>query len=178
MRLRRSRQRLVERNLGLARSYAARAARGRPWDLGEEIFAAAYLGLCLAAAAFRPDRRVPFSAYATLRMRGEIAELLRKQAPLGFRQRHRRTGAPDLISLEDMDEAADPNASAIAECIQADLLDWWFARLSPLQVRLVQGLYSEGRSIRTVRQWAGCSYRRARELHRHALELLRTEAAA
>lgn len=178
MRMTRSRQRLVERNLGLARSFAARAARGRSWAVGEEIFAAAYLGLCLAAARFRPERGVPFSAYATLRMRGEVGDLLRKQIPLGFRQGYRRARAPELISLSDLEDPADLNSSVTSVCIWADLLEWWFARLSPLQVRLIEGLYGSGQSIRNASQWAGCSYRRARELHRRAIALLRAQWTA
>ena len=64
-----------EDHLGLARSCAARyAGRGIEYD---ELYSAACLGLCKAAAGFDPSRGLCFSTYAVPVILGEIRQLFR-----------------------------------------------------------------------------------------------------
>lgn len=72
------RTRLVEEHLWLAEQIARRMARRFPsYVERSELHAAALLGLTESAQRFDPALGVPFPAYASVRMRGEILEVAR-----------------------------------------------------------------------------------------------------
>lgn len=55
---------LVDDHLPVARRIAARLKRQYPWVDAEDLYGYASLGLTLAAHAYQPDHRVPFSRFA------------------------------------------------------------------------------------------------------------------
>jgi|SRR5579864_4589957 len=177
MRLTDTQREQVELHLGLARSCAARAAHGRRWVAGEDLFGAAFLGLCLAAAHFNPALGVPFSAYAILRIKGEVGAALRSQRPLGFRESARLSCAPNIVALTHTHAASDPASRPEADLEWADLFEWWFKQLTPDQALVIQGIYWDGLPIRASKHWAGMPYWYARKLHAEAIERLRREVA-
>jgi RNA polymerase sigma factor (sigma-70 family) len=178
MRLNAAQQEQVRAHLGLARAYAARAARGCRRSAGEDLFAAAALGLCLAAADFNPTLGVPFAAYAVLRIKGELGTAVRRQLPLGFRYSSRRSSSPSFVPLTDAHDPVAPSPRPADDVEWTDLIAWWFARLTPDQALVVLGIYWNGLPIRASKQWSGIPYSYARKLHSEALARLRSELAA
>jgi sigma-70-like protein len=175
VRLNRSQQEQVRTNLGLARTLACRAARAHQGVAGEDLFGAASLGLCRAAADFDPARGVPFSAYATLRIKGELAEVVRRRFPFGFRLEKLREFAPAFTPLERGNSVQAPGPAPGDDLEWDDLMDWWFAHLTADQARVIRGVFWEGRAIRSSQHWAGIPYWYARALQTQSLDLLRSQ---
>ena len=64
----------------LAESIARNIGRRQPpWIDREDLVSAAYLGLTKAAHKYNPKTKVPFDAYARIRIHGEIMDSLRRK---------------------------------------------------------------------------------------------------
>lgn len=90
---------LIDGHLSLARDlarYASTQVRGLVDH--DDLVAVAQLGLVEAAHSFDAGRGIPFSAFATLRIRGAVLDELRRRDPLGRGERQRRAS---LLAARD-----------------------------------------------------------------------------
>ena len=83
----------VHEHLGLVKSIAGRVATRVPSSVSvDELIGAGVEGLADAAQRYRPEKGVPFPAYASLRVKGAMLDFVRHQdwSPRSVRSRSRR----------------------------------------------------------------------------------------
>ena len=154
-------EQLVVEHLDWCRRIALKYARGFPSEIDfDDVIQDAYVGLIKAARSFDPARGVPFRGHAISRVRGEIADRLRQQAP-GPR-RKLRTPAEEALVLTlrfplrldeelDLDEVMNGQTlvthevrDVAAEHAFADVAIRDLTSRLPPRERLVLGMSDEG----------------------------------
>jgi RNA polymerase sigma factor for flagellar operon FliA len=117
------RDQLIEADLPLVKYVAARIASRLPKHLRlDDLYSAGLLGYLAAVDDFDPERGVPFSAYATHRVRGAIFDELRRLdwVPRGVRERIRDTQRAIDSLLQRLDRHPTDEEIALEMGIDTD----------------------------------------------------------
>ncbi len=143
-------RKLVTENMPYAKAVARGILRSNGLHprsrLGDEIFSAANLGLCLAATKFDPARGIPFPAYARRYILWQVYEEFRVWTPRGYRRRGR--GRPGVQLFADMPregrDAPDESAGRPVEIIDAkDQIEVLMTDLPAHHRRVIEWAYGE-----------------------------------
>ena len=131
----------------LAESMARSRSRNLPANITlDDVRSAAFLGLSDAARRYEPDRGVPFSSYARIRIAGEITEFFR-----GSRYE----------SAEPQDTAACEERALVET---EDFFDFVSLQLGESDGKLLRMYYLDGKSMREVGMARGVSESRASQI--------------
>lgn len=131
----------------LAESIARSRSRSLPANVTfDEVRSAAFYGLSDAASRYDPDRGVPFSSYAKIRISGEISEFFR-----GVSYGHQE---PEDMACDDADRSVDTE----------DFFDFVCSELGEKDGKLVRMYYLDGRSLKEAGEARGVSESRASQI--------------
>lgn len=167
---------LVELHAPLARRWASRVCRPRPWLYYEDVLSEMLLALWRAAQVWDPVRG-KFSTYACWWMRSHTTRHLRRR----WRDRRLRTISLDATITHAGDEprtlaeiTPDPRAHEPSEPLQADeVLD--ALRCLPSRDRDVIEALAAGEACESVAARLGVSHQRVRQLRDRARQRLARE---
>jgi RNA polymerase sigma factor FliA len=130
------RERLVERHLGLVKCVAAWVAGRLPSHVRrDDLYSAGMLGFLDAITRYDPDRGVPFSAYASARIRGAILDELRRLDVVPRRTRRKLVEAQRAIETLVRKLDREPTEEEVAARLDIDVAE--YRRLRGESVTLV-----------------------------------------
>jgi RNA polymerase sigma factor for flagellar operon FliA len=116
---------LAERHLGLVIHIACDFQKRLPPDVSfEDLVGAGNLGLVEAARRFNPDKGASFSTFARHRIRGAIADSLRRLDPVSRGLRSQQKAAERAISDLTAARQRPPTEREIASRLRLRLCDW------------------------------------------------------
>lgn len=131
----------------LAESMARSRSRSLPANVTlDEVRSAAFYGLSDAAFRYDPERGVPFSSYAKIRISGEISEFFR-----GVSYDHKE---PEDMACGEPDRSVDT----------VDFFDFVCSELNEKDGKLVRMYYLDGRSLKEAGEARGVSESRASQI--------------
>jgi RNA polymerase sigma factor FliA len=183
---------LIERYAPLA----TRIAHGMNVPVGavagpDDLESAALIGLIDAVDRFQPDRRVPFEAYASLRIRGAVLDEVRRVDELGRADRRRQRAAVaqgeagsyhGTVSLDELMEHGyhgGAERDELAERYDAEDLRTRVHSamicLPPRQREVLERYYGQSLTLREAGLRMGISEARACQLHGRAIQNLRRQ---
>jgi len=176
---------LAESCLGLAKRIAMRKARTTPACITfDELLSPAYLGLVDASRKYKPDRGVPFSGYAGLRISGAIQDYLR--ARQWVNPRSRMENIPSIQSLDmrqpngdyiptdehDQVSAASQLDDARRQLDTEEFFTIVVRCLSEKQRTIIRMYYIDGKYFNDIAEYLGISQSRVCQLHQKACKLI------
>jgi RNA polymerase sigma factor for flagellar operon FliA len=113
---------LVEENLWLVDRLASQAARRFPrYVERNELWSAGVLGLVEAARRYNPEYNVPFAAYASARVRGEMLETARSADLAPRRLRRSLRELAEVVEGLTQQLGRVPSLAEVAESAQIDV---------------------------------------------------------
>ncbi len=117
-----STKQLVEDNLWLVDRLASQAARRFPrYVERNELWSAGVLGLVEAARRYNPEYNVPFAAYASARVRGEMLETARSADLAPRRLRRSLRELAEVVEGLTQQLGRVPSLAEVAEAAQIDV---------------------------------------------------------
>lgn len=145
-------ERLVKAHMDLVRRIAwhMHGRTGRRVEI-EDLLQAGYLGLVDASQRYEPRAGVNFAAYAAIRIRGSIVDLLRENARLNraaITMQQRITGATLRLEHELM---RSPTNAEVAEAAGITLADYeaWQSEFAAGRVSSIDEVYSDSSALFT-----------------------------
>jgi RNA polymerase sigma factor for flagellar operon FliA len=182
----------IEEHLPLVEAaVASYSRRGVSPHLCEDLRSAGVVGLIDALARFKDTRGVPFSHYALIRIRGEMADELRRMDWLSRRSRARANAAGerpkspfvsidcrptedgDTIGERIKDESANLARDEIEARESVAALKGFVERLPERERTAVTLYYFGGMDLRAIGRRTGVSYQRVGQIIQSALRHLR-----
>jgi RNA polymerase sigma factor for flagellar operon FliA len=124
-----ARDALIEKNIGLVVHIANRVAARLPHERDrDDLVSSGLVGLVEAATRFEPDRGMPFSAFAGLRIEGAILDSLRQadRLPRSLRHTQRSIDAAEAALTSTLGRL--PRSQEIADAAGMSLRDLHDAR--------------------------------------------------
>lgn len=174
-------RRLAEENMGLAFSIVADMARGYPRHVDrEELSAAGLAGLVEAAHRFDPSLGVPFSRFASHRIRGAVVDYLRSEDRLGRAVRAQAkdgaAGPPTVVELDSSADVPVDGSSVEERVISRDVARAVRRAMRALpedERSLLRLVYWDGLTLSDAAELLGVTHKKARTMRRRAMSSLR-----
>jgi RNA polymerase sigma factor (sigma-70 family) len=161
---------------GIAGRLHAKLPRGCGIDLAD-LVQAGNVGLLKAERSFEPLTGIPLGAYAKYRIRGEMLDMIRRQAANPFVLAPNRDDSPEGEAGDWLERAqgpgeASPHCSALSRQ-RAAILREEIGRLPERYRRVVSMRYSGELTLRQIGDALSVNESRACQIHRLALMRLR-----
>ncbi len=145
---------------------ASALLRLKPADAyAEDCFSEGLLALIKSVDDFMPSLGVPFAAYARIRIKGAMLDLLRQQAR--YPKNEDDAGLSKLISMSAAKGEQEVSQEMLAEILIAA------TRLGGKERAVIEQLYIEGRSREEIADSLGVSPSRVSQIHARALKRIR-----
>lgn len=180
-RLTESQRALATKHLPLARSISKPIKGTFPW-IADEIEGTVLQALVESAAKYDSDRPVTFRAYARHRMIGALRDLLRRELPLGLRNRRDESRPPRVVPFgRERTEAVGrvlnvtPEPPVGWELELAEALDRRLRCLPRRHADVCRLIYLHGHNQTEVAEILNITDGRVSRLHSQALAMLADE---
>lgn len=179
-----ARERLILEYAPFARRLVARmSVAQRSVAQREDLVSVGVIGMIQAVDRYDPDKRVPFEAFAAVRVRGAVIDELRR---LSVVSRDRDVpGLPPALSIDTLVaeglEPCDEDAGLIDPLLDADLREDLAASLQTLPSRerfVLHAYYIERRRMCEIGKDLGLTEARVSQIHSQAVGRLRRALAA
>lgn len=167
-----SRASLAADHIALARGIASRLHRSYTWIALDDLRGYAYLGLALAAQAYKADRGVPFDCFASRKGMFLAIDEMRKDGVV----RRRRAKMP--VTIEPMvGDVPDPRGDGGRDAMETrDLCTVLLDKLHADDRRLLMLYYADSLTFRQIARVFGISESAVCLRHKMLLNKLRTLA--
>ena len=154
-----NKEKIVEQYIPLVKYIASRIMIGRSTYIEyEDLVSYGMIGLMDAISKFDPDKGIKFSSYASIRIKGEMIDQIRKARPIS-------KGAMDKLAKynEAIDEDKE-KVEILAECIE---------KLKEKDRTILNLYYYEGLTLKEIGKVLEVSESRVCQLHSRAIKNLR-----